>query len=146
MNFICKSRFILVTALILFLFSCRKSTSEYLCESKSLCEKLAILTQLDGKYRKVGHRMTMIERQEQLVIDLKNTKELIDIINLCDLWPSKKILGCDEYVSPMLIFRHAPKEYWSEVREIIEVAHDRDELNGPSYEFILNQVNGRPQL
>lgn len=79
----------------------------------------------------------------QSEIDKKNTKLLIDITKKRG-WVSKKQLGCTEYISPMIIFRHAPKEYWEEIRPLIEKEYAEKRMGIGDYGIIDNHIRGRP--
>lgn len=79
----------------------------------------------------------------QSKIDVKNTKLLIDIIKKRG-WVSKKQLGCAEYISPMIIFRHAPEEFWEELRPLIEKEYAEKRMGSGCYGIIDNHIRGRP--
>ena len=79
----------------------------------------------------------------QTEIDKENTKLLIDITKKRG-WVSKDGLGCTEYISPMIIFRHAPKEFWEEIRPLIKKEYEEERMNSATYGFIENHLNGRP--
>ena len=78
-------------------------------------------------------------------IDKKNTKLLIEITKKRG-WVSKDGLGCTEYISPMIIFRHAPKEFWEEIRPLIKKEFEEKRMESATYGFIENHINGRPLL
>lgn len=78
-------------------------------------------------------------------IDRKNTKLLIEITRKRG-WVSKKQLGCTEYISPMIIFRHAPKEFWEDIRPLIKKEYEEKRMESATYGFIENHINGRPLL
>ena len=78
-------------------------------------------------------------------IDRKNTELLIEITRKRG-WVSKKQLGCTEYISPMIIFRHAPKEFWEEIRPLIKKEYEEKRMESATYGFIENHINGRPLL
>ena len=79
----------------------------------------------------------------QSKIDKKNTKLLIDITKKRG-WVSKKQLGCTEYISPMIIFRHAPEEFWTEIRPLIEKEYTEKRMGSGCYGIIDNHIRGRP--
>jgi len=79
----------------------------------------------------------------QTEIDKKNTKLLIDITEKRG-WPSKDELGCNEYIAPMLIFRHAPKEFWEEIKPLIDKEYAEKRMGSGDYWFIDNHLRGRP--
>lgn len=79
----------------------------------------------------------------QSEIDRKNTKLLIDITKKRG-WVSKKGLGCTENIAPMIIFRHAPKEYWKEIKPLIEKEYAEKRMESSEYGFIDNHLRGRP--
>jgi len=78
-------------------------------------------------------------------IDKKNTKLLIEITKKRG-WVSKDGLGCTEYISPMIIFRHAPEEFWEEIRPLIKREYEEGKMNSATYGFIENHLDGRPLL
>jgi len=78
-------------------------------------------------------------------IDEKNTKLLIDIISYKG-WPNKDSLNCIEFGPPVLIFRHAPKEYFDTIRVIIEKEHEKKRMGDGDYMFIDNHLKGRPMF
>ena len=79
----------------------------------------------------------------QSEIDKKNTKLLIDITKKRG-WVSKKELGCTEYIAPVIIFRHAPKEFWDEIKPLIEKEYAEKRMESVDYGFIDNHLRGRP--
>ena len=79
----------------------------------------------------------------QSEIDRKNTKLLIDIVKKRG-WVSKNQLGCTEYISPMMIFRHAPEEFWNEIRPLIEKEYSEKRMGSDCYGIIDNHIRGRP--
>jgi len=80
--------------------------------------------------------------QFQIELDNQNTAMLIDIINERG-WISKNGLGCEEYVSPSLIFRHSQEEYWDEIRIIIEREKAKNTIGKGDYLFIDDHITGR---
>ncbi|WP_400074850.1 hypothetical protein [Winogradskyella sp. R77965] len=78
-------------------------------------------------------------------IDIKNTKLLIEITKKRG-WVSKDGLGCTEYISPMIIFRHAPEEFWEEIRPLIKKEYEEGKMNSATFGFIENHLDGRPLL
>ncbi|NJB38202.1 hypothetical protein [Croceivirga sp. JEA036] len=79
----------------------------------------------------------------QSQIDRKNTRTLIDITKNRG-WVSKAELGCEEYISPVIIFRHAPKEFWPEIRQLIDKEFTENRMGEGDYSFIDNHIKGRP--
>ncbi len=79
----------------------------------------------------------------QSEIDKKNTKLLIDITKKRG-WVSRQQLGCTEYISPMIIFRHAPEEFWEEIRPLIENEYAEKRMGSGDYGMIDNHIRGRP--
>ena len=79
----------------------------------------------------------------QSEIDKKNTKLLIDITKERG-WVSKDGLGCTEYIAPVLIFRHAPKEFWQEIKPLIDKEFAEKRMGIGDYKFIDNHLRGRP--
>jgi hypothetical protein len=83
--------------------------------------------------------------QLQETIDNENTKLLIDITKKRG-WISNKDLGCQEYVSAFLIFRHSQKKYWKDIREIIELEKTEGRIGDGDYQLIDNHLKGRPEF
>jgi len=81
--------------------------------------------------------------QLQIELDNQNTAMLIDIINERG-WVSKNGLGCQEYASPSLIFRHSQEAYWGEIRIIIEREKAKNTIGKGDYLFIEDHITGRP--
>jgi hypothetical protein len=79
----------------------------------------------------------------QSEIDNKNTKLLIEITKKRG-WVSKEGLGCSEYIAPVIIFRHAPQEYWEEIKPLINKEYAEKRMGNGDYEFIDNHLRGRP--
>jgi hypothetical protein len=83
--------------------------------------------------------------QLQIIIDNKNTELLIDITKEIG-WVSKPKLGCKEYVSAWIVFRHSQSQYWEEIREIIEKEKIKKRLLIKEYKIIDNHIKGRPKF
>ncbi|WP_298239297.1 hypothetical protein [uncultured Algibacter sp.] len=81
--------------------------------------------------------------QIQTGIDKKNTKLLIDITKKRG-WVSKDGLGCTEYIAPVIIFRHAPEEFWEEIKPLIDKEYAEKRMGSGDYGFIDNHLRGRP--
>jgi hypothetical protein len=79
----------------------------------------------------------------QSAIDHKNTQLLIDITKKRG-WVSKDGLGCSEDIAPVLIFRHAPEEFWDELKPLIDKEYAEKRMTVGDYEFIANHLKGRP--
>ena len=79
----------------------------------------------------------------QREIDRKNTKLLIEITKKRG-WVNTNELGCKEYSYPVIIFRHAPEEFWDEVKPLIEKEYAEKRMNKYEYWFINNHLRGRP--
>ena len=56
----------------------------------------------------------------QLKIDEVNTRKLIQIVKKRG-WVTSKTLDCKEKFKTVIIFRHAPKKFWKEIRPLIEI-------------------------
>ncbi len=83
--------------------------------------------------------------QLQLALDLENTKTLIDLV-LKYGWLTSKSLGCNQSFKTVLIFRHSPKVYWEQVRELIEKEKAANRISGYEYYVIDNHLKGRPPM
>jgi len=79
----------------------------------------------------------------QIELDKKNTRLLIDITRKRG-WVTKNMLGCTEYFAPFLVFRHAPQEFWNELRPLIEKEYAEKRMGAGDYGFIDNHIRGRP--
>ena len=141
---------LLLTLIVLtFLLSCKKENN-YENDSE-LCKVLAEMTESDQRIRNLPELKNGIERVKdslwkiQNQIDKKNTELLIGITKKRG-WVSKKELGCTEYISPVVIFRHSPKEFWEEIRPLIEKEYFEKRMTKGDYGFIDNHLKGRPPL
>ena len=76
-------------------------------------------------------------------IDRKNTELLIEITKKRG-WVDKNELGCKEYFAPVIIFRHAPEEFWDEIKPLIEKEYAEKRMSKGDYWFIDNHLRGRP--
>jgi hypothetical protein len=102
--------------------------------------------------RAISEKINRISKKEQdslmnlqIEIDNKNTKLLMDIIREKG-WVYKNELGCEEYVSAWIVFRHSQSEYWNEIREIIEKEKAEKRIGDGDYKMIDNHIKGRPML
>ena len=84
-------------------------------------------------------------REMQLELDAKNTMKLIEITRKHG-WQTSKSLGCNQRFKTVLIFRHAPKKYWNEVRTIIEKERSEQRMSEYEYYVIDNHLKGRPPM
>jgi len=136
-------RNILLISIILFsIFSCKKE-NDFKNDSE-LCTLLSEMHISDQSIRGLDS-WTISDSLwvEQNKIDKTNTKLLIDITKKRG-WVSKKELGCTEYIAPMLIFRHAPREFWKEIKPLIEKEYAEKRMGKGCYEFIDDHLRGRP--
>ncbi|MEC7265672.1 MAG: hypothetical protein VXW38_18165 [Bacteroidota bacterium] len=83
--------------------------------------------------------------QLQLALDLENTRAFIDLV-LKYGWLTSKSLGCNQSFKTVLIFRHSPKVYWEQVRELIEKEKAANRISGYEYYVIDNHLKGRPPM
>ena len=81
----------------------------------------------------------------QQKLDENNTEKLIAITKKHGWLTSKKI-GCKENFKTVLIFRHAPKKYWAEIRSLIEKERIAKRISDYEYYLIDNHLKGRPPL
>lgn len=134
---------LLLIAIILFsILSCKKDNN-YEIDSE-LCALLAEMLESDQGIRKLDSWTisdSLWKIQEE--IDKNNTRLLIDITKKRG-WVSKHELGCTEYIAPMIIFRHAPEEYWNEIRPLIEKEYAEKRMGRGDYGLIDNHIRGRP--
>ncbi len=83
-------------------------------------------------------------RRMLLEVDRNNTQSLIAIIKKRG-WINKGDLSClNESVWPALIFRHAPKEFWGEIRPLIEKEYREKRMAKRDYDLIDQHLKGRP--
>ena len=145
-----KNLLIIIIALVaLSILSCKKENNYY--DDAELCELLSEMTENDQRIRKMelfsnGTKMqkdSLWEIQKQ--IDIENTEILIEITKKRG-WVSKKDLGCDKYMAPVVIFRHSPEEYFDEIRKLIETESKAGRMKGGDFMFIDNHLKGRPDF
>jgi hypothetical protein len=122
--------------------------------TKAQYGKLSTDKQLEWgkKARVISDKITQISKQKedslmtlQIEIDNKNTELLMDIIKEKG-WVYKNELGCEEYVSAWIVFRHSQEKYWNQIREIIEKEKAEKRIGDGDYKMIDNHINGRPML
>ena len=128
-----------------FSFSC-KSSPEYM-DDQRLCDMLVDMIDRDQKYRELlGESKDELLRdsliQIQKTIDHQNTKMLIEIVQHRG-WPNKDSLGCDEFGAPVVIFRHAPKEYFNQIKTLIDLEFEEGRMGGMDHAFIVDHLQGR---
>ena len=141
---------ILLIFLILSITSSCKKENNYENDSE-LCvllskmheddQKIRKSTELKNGTKKVKDSLWNVQNQ----LDKKNTAELIEIIKKRG-WISKKKLGCTEYISPMLIFRHAPQQYWNEIKPLIDKELAEKRISEMDHWFIDDHLKGRPGI
>ncbi|GGZ65759.1 hypothetical protein [Mesonia mobilis] len=102
-----------------------------------------IARKIADKKTKAPKKITDSLWEIQSKIDIENTKTLIDITKKRG-WVSKKQLKCKNYISPVLIFRHAPEKFWKDLKPLIEKEFKAGRMNSGDYWFINNHINGRP--
>ena len=83
--------------------------------------------------------------QLQIEIDRYNTKRLMKIVKNKG-WVSKQNLGCQENLKTWIFFRHAPKEYFTQIRKIIDLEKEENRISEYEYQVIDNHLKGRPQM
>lgn len=83
--------------------------------------------------------------QLQSEIDNYNTQRLIEIVKNKG-WITKQSLGCQEEIKTWIIFRHAPKTYFAQIREIIDKEYKGNRISQYEYEVINNHLKGRPPM
>jgi len=102
--------------------------------------------------RKIADRRPKISKEIkdslwniQSKIDYKNTKLLIDITKKRGwISSSKDELGCDKNIAFALVFRHAPEEFWNELKPLIDKEYIEKRMGSGAYGFIDNHIRGRP--
>lgn len=96
----------------------------------------------DKKYKKFSKSEEDSIMRLQIDIDNINTEKLIEITQEVG-WPTKNNIGCDEYFSPGMIFRHSQYPYHNKIKILIDEAYKEGQMEKAEYIFILNHVNGR---
>jgi hypothetical protein len=84
-------------------------------------------------------------RDVQIKIDNRNTKELIQLVKKHG-WLTSENLGCSSSFKTVLIFRHAQKKYWNQVREVIEKERAANRISEYEYEVIDHHLKSRPPM
>lgn len=136
------------TLVVLALPSACKDVNKFQDDAE-LCEMLAKMTDDDQRIRNLDVLQHGTQKQKDSLwkiqerIDTENTELLIGIIKQRG-WVSKKTLNCQKYLAPVLIFRHSPKELFSEVKLIIDKELHHGRLDALNYQFINDHLNGRP--
>ncbi|MEC3965084.1 hypothetical protein [Flagellimonas halotolerans] len=92
---------------------------------------------------KMAENKSLAKKQEK--IDAANTEELIKIVKE-NGWVTRRSLGCDQKFRTAIIFRHAPKKYWKQARELIEKEIKAKRISEYEYYVIDNHLKGRPPL
>lgn len=105
------------------------------------------------KYGKIAraiankHEKNFTKKQEdsimelQKVLDIKNTKLLIDIIKKRGF--PNDITNCVGPQFPAMILRHAPDQYWNEIKPLITKEYKAGRMNESQFIMVLNHINGR---
>ncbi len=78
-------------------------------------------------------------------LDAINTRTLIKITKEHG-WLTAQKLSCNQKFKTVLIFRHAPKKYWKEIRELIELERKEKRMSGYEHYVIDNHLKGRPPM
>ncbi|OSY87431.1 hypothetical protein WH52_11155 [Tenacibaculum holothuriorum] len=135
---------------VLFLvFSCKTKINYH--DDSELCKLLTKMAEDDQKIRKMPLLDTGTKKQKdslwniQKRKDKKNIEILIEIIKERG-WIDKKELKCDKAVPPVLIFRHAPEEYFKQIEKIISIENEAGRMSNGDYMFVENHLKGRPSF
>jgi len=134
--------------ILLVILSC-KQTPDFMDDEK-LCAILVDMTESDQRYRSLINENTSHKTKDSLVslqkeLDRKSTELLIEIVELRG-WPNRDSLKCDKYGVPFLIFRHAPKEYFSQIEPLINKEFEAGRIDGLNHALIIDQISGRTGL
>ncbi|SDQ05194.1 hypothetical protein SAMN05216294_0039 [Flagellimonas zhangzhouensis] len=81
----------------------------------------------------------------QYHLDEKNSMAFIELVKQHG-WLTDKSLGCSQKFRTVLIFRHAPKKYWPQIRELIEKEKAAQRIPPYEYYIVDNHLKGRPPL
>ena len=84
-------------------------------------------------------------RAIQQKLDEKNTEKLIEITKKHG-WLTAQGIGCKERFITAVIFRHAPKKYWNEIKVLIDKERREKRLSGYEHYLIDNHLKGRPPM
>jgi len=116
--------------------------------------KLTTAEQLEWgkKAREISDKLPQISKKQedslmklQIELDNKNTELLIDIIKRKG-WVYKNNIGCEEYFSAWLVFRHSQSQYWDEIRILIDNAKEKGTIGKKDYNMVDNHIKGRPMM
>lgn len=133
----------------LSILSCKKENNYD--NDEKLCKLLSEMFSNDQRIRKMDLLKNGTSNQKdslwkiQKQIDKQNTELLIEITEKRG-WVSKKELGCDGKLAPVVIFRHSPKEYFEKIKELIETESKAGRMKSGDYMFIENHLKGRPDF
>ncbi|THD67430.1 hypothetical protein E7Z59_07140 [Robertkochia marina] len=83
-------------------------------------------------------------RQLQIEIDIKNTTKLLKIIGEYG-WPKLDDYNCkSEVIKITTMFRHAPPNYFNQIRDLIENEKSLNRIPESAYLAIDDHLKGRP--
>ena len=138
----------LICLLALLTFGC-KTTPDYMDDQK-LCVILLEMNNQDQKYRslmseendrKVSDSLFQIQKE----MDVHNTQLLIEIVESRG-WPNQDSLKCEDFGSPLVIFRHAPESYFNKIQILIDRELEEGRMGSLDHAFIEDHLNGRPGM
>ena len=119
-------------------------------DDQKLCDILQEMSNQDQKYRSLMSeeidqkvRDSLFEIQKE--IDVHNTQLLIEIVESRG-WPNQDSLRCEEFGSPLVIFRHAPESYFNRIQILINRELEEGRIGNLDHAFIEDHLNGRPGM
>ena len=119
-------------------------------DDQKLCDILQEMSNQDQKYRSLMSeeidqkvRDSLFEIQKE--IDVHNTQLLIEIVESRG-WPKQDSLRCEEFGSPLVIFRHAPESYFNRIQILIDRELEEGRIGNLDHAFIEDHLNGRPGM
>ena len=127
--------------LLLTQISCQNQEINYE-NDKQLCELMYSMIENDQKYR-VHDSMTDSLWVLQTEIDNYNCRQLIKIVEKRG-WPDKERYNCDKPPGGVVIFRHAPEEFFPKIEKLIKSEYLAGRMGAGDYNFIKNHLEGRP--
>jgi hypothetical protein len=139
-------RFFLIFSLILFL-NCNLTENDF--TPQEICFLLDKITVNDQK-----HRVKLRDNSISEVVkdslrklirkdDIENTEILIKIINQIG-WPKTENMFCEISYPTVVIFRHAPEQYFDTIKKLIDIELEKGNIDGLNHAFIQNHLEGRP--
>lgn len=132
--------------ILMILLSCQEK-NQY--SDAEVCKLLSEIGQNDQKFRFKLMDTTISKNTKdslsklQFDLDNENTELMLEIIHQKG-WPNADSLNCNEPPPTIIVFRHAPKEYFDTIQIIIDQELKKGTIDGLNHMFIDNHLKGRP--